>query len=53
MLPNDRLEWVEGWGMVVGAAGYAYRPATVDGVRVVREAAHRHLLAGRLGVNVD
>jgi decaprenylphospho-beta-D-ribofuranose 2-oxidase len=41
MLPNDRLEWVEGWGMAVGAAGYAYRPATVDGVGSVLESARR------------
>jgi decaprenylphospho-beta-D-ribofuranose 2-oxidase len=33
MLPTDRLEWVEGWGMAVGAAGYVFRPTTVDGIR--------------------
>ncbi len=33
MLPADRLEWVEGWGMAVGAAGYVHRPSTVDGIR--------------------
>ncbi len=32
MLPNDRLEWVSGWGMATGAAGYVYRPTTVAGV---------------------
>jgi decaprenylphospho-beta-D-ribofuranose 2-oxidase len=39
MLPSDRLEWVEGWGMAVGAAGYVHRPSTVDGVRDVLDAA--------------
>jgi len=33
MLPNDRLEWVEGWGMAVGAAGYVFRPTTTTGLR--------------------
>ncbi len=33
MLPRQRLEWVEGWGMAVGAAGYVFRPTTIDGVR--------------------
>jgi decaprenylphospho-beta-D-ribofuranose 2-oxidase len=33
VLPNERLEWVEGWGMAVGAAGYVFRPTTTDGVR--------------------
>ena len=33
VLPTDRLEWTEGWGMAVGAAGYVFRPTTVDGVR--------------------
>ncbi len=33
MLPRQRLEWMEGWGMAVGAAGYVFRPTTVDGVR--------------------
>jgi decaprenylphospho-beta-D-ribofuranose 2-oxidase len=35
MLPSDRLERVEGWGMAVAAAGYVYRPTTVDGIRAV------------------
>ncbi len=38
-LPMDRLEWVEGWGMAVGAAGYVFRPSTLDGVRRVLELA--------------
>jgi len=33
VLPADRLEWVEGWGMAVGAAGYVLRPSTVAGVQ--------------------
>jgi decaprenylphospho-beta-D-ribofuranose 2-oxidase len=33
MLPPDRLEWVEGWGMAIGAAGYVWRPSTIDGIR--------------------
>jgi decaprenylphospho-beta-D-ribofuranose 2-oxidase len=33
VLPPDRLEWVEGWGMSVGAAGYVWRPSTIDGIR--------------------
>ncbi len=41
MLPNDRLEWVEGWGMAVAAAGYVFRPTTVAGVRATFETARR------------
>ena len=26
VLPGRRVEWVEGWGMAVGAAGYVFRP---------------------------
>jgi FAD/FMN-containing dehydrogenase len=33
VLPTDRIEWTEGWGMAVGAAGYVFRPTTIDGVR--------------------
>ncbi len=33
VLPTDRLEWTEGWGMAVGAAGYVFRPTTIEGVR--------------------
>jgi len=32
VLAADRLEWVEGWGMAVGAAGYVYRPVDTSGV---------------------
>ncbi len=28
----SRLEWVEGWGMAVGAAGYVFRPRDATGV---------------------
>ncbi len=41
VLPADRLEWVEGWGMAVGAAGYVYRPSTAAGVERVLETARR------------
>jgi decaprenylphospho-beta-D-ribofuranose 2-oxidase len=40
MLPNERLEWVEGWGMAVAAAGYVFRPTTVEGVREAFATAH-------------
>lgn len=40
-LARDRLEWVEGWGMAVGAAGYVFRPSTLDGVREVLAEARR------------
>lgn len=35
MLPTERLELVEGWGMAVSAPGYVYRPATPEGVAAV------------------
>lgn len=34
-LPSDHLERVYGWGMSTSAAGYVFRPATVDGIREV------------------
>ncbi len=40
-LPTDRLEWVEGWGMAVGAAGYVFRPSTAAGVQAVLELARQ------------
>lgn len=40
MLPQERLELVEGWGGAVAAAGYVYRPASVEGVRQVFELAN-------------
>jgi len=39
MLPQDRLERVEGWGGAVAAAGYVYRPTSVEGIREVFELA--------------
>jgi len=39
MLPSERLRWVEGWGMAVGAAGYVYSPQTVEGVAEALETA--------------
>lgn len=29
---QDRLEWVEGWGMAVGGAGYVFRPTDSGGI---------------------
>jgi FAD/FMN-containing dehydrogenase len=37
---QDRLEWVEGWGMAVGGAGYVFRPTNPGGVAEALEAAH-------------
>jgi len=39
MLTNDRLEWVEGWGMAVGGAGFVFRPRDAGGVAEAIEAA--------------
>ena len=39
MLTNDRLEWVEGWGMATGGAGFVYRPHDAGGVAEALEAA--------------
>lgn len=36
---RDRLEWVEGWGMAVGGAGYVFRPSEPTGVAEAIEAA--------------
>ena len=33
MLPTDRMEWVEGWGEVLGGAAFVYRPSTIEGIR--------------------
>ena len=38
-LPDDRLEWVQGWGKAVGAPGFVFRPASVEGVAEVLEMA--------------
>jgi FAD/FMN-containing dehydrogenase len=32
MRMKDHLEWVEGWGMAVGGAGYVFRPTDPGGV---------------------
>jgi decaprenylphospho-beta-D-ribofuranose 2-oxidase len=45
VLPAERLEWVEGWGMAVGAAGYVYRPSTPEGVQEVLAAARERGVA--------
>ncbi len=39
MLDPSRLQWVEGWGMAVGAPGYVYRPQDASGVAEALEAA--------------
>ena len=36
---TDRLEWVEGWGMAVGGAGYVFRPRDAGGVAEALDAA--------------
>ncbi|NOZ77582.1 MAG: FAD-binding oxidoreductase [Acidobacteria bacterium] len=41
-LPASRLEWFQGWGKAVGAAGYAFRPSDVAGIRHVLERARDH-----------
>jgi len=46
VLPGDRLEPLQGWGMAVSSAGYVYRPSTLDQIRAVLE------LAGAEGVPV-
>lgn len=40
-LPSDHLERVYGWGMSVSAAGYVFRPSTIEGVREVFRIARR------------
>jgi len=35
----ERLEWVEGWGMAVGGAGYVFRPSEAGGVAEALETA--------------
>lgn len=39
MLPANRVEWVEGWGEVLGGAGYVFRPSALEGVRAALKAA--------------
>jgi FAD/FMN-containing dehydrogenase len=41
---KDRLEWVEGWGMAVGGAGYVFRPTDPGGVAEALEAARNESL---------
>ena len=50
VLPKDRLEWVEAWGMSSRSMSYVYRPTTVDGLRQVFETARqRGLTVGMKG----
>ena len=44
MLRTDRLRWVEGWGMAVGAAGYVYRPQDREDLSEAFEAARANNL---------
>jgi len=39
MALSSRLEWVEGWGMAVGAPGYVFRPHEASGVAEALETA--------------
>lgn len=41
LLPKDRLEWVEAWGMASRSMAHVWRPSTVDGIRAVFELARR------------
>ncbi len=42
LLPTDRLEPIDGWGMAVQSMGYVYRPSTIDGIREVFRLAQNH-----------
>ena len=44
MLRPDRLRWVAGWGMAVGAAGYVYRPQDREDLSEAFEAARANNL---------
>ena len=39
---KDRLEWVEGWGMAVGGAGYVFRPTESGGIAEALDTARAH-----------
>jgi len=39
MLPGDRISWLEGWGMAVGAPGYLFKPGDVSGIAGVLDLA--------------
>ncbi|MCE2503595.1 MAG: FAD-binding oxidoreductase [Chlorobi bacterium] len=41
VLPTDHLEPVFGWGMSTSAAGYVFRPSTLEGIREVLTLARR------------
>jgi len=45
MVFGDRLEWVEGWGMATGGAGYVFRPSDASGVAEAIETARSAGLA--------
>lgn len=50
ILPSERLERVEGWGMSSAALGYVYRPSTAEGIadafRAARDAGRTVALRG-------
>lgn len=39
VLAGDRVSWVEGWGMAVGAAGYLYHPRSLETIIEVLDSA--------------
>ena len=41
ILPRERMENVEAWGMNTASLAYVYRPTTLDGIREAFEAARR------------
>ncbi len=41
LLPEDRLEWVEAWGMSSKSMAHVYRPSTVEGVAEVFQLARK------------
>lgn len=41
LLPRDRMEWVESWGMNARAMSYVFRPSTPEGVAAAFERARR------------
>lgn len=41
ILPKDRLEWVDAWGMATRTMAHVYRPSTPDGVAEVFATARR------------
>jgi len=42
LMPHDRLERVEAWGMNTAVVSYVYRPTTLDGIYAVFDVARKH-----------